>query len=115
MSSNAKILVIEDEEQLLRMLHASLAQAGYAVTTARTGMQALEQMILQDFGVVLLDLGLPDMDGKEVIEQSRAILRAPMIVVSARASEKEKIAALDLGASDYMAKPFDMGELLARA
>lgn len=114
MSSDAKILVVEDEEQLLRMLKSTLIQAGYSVFTAKTGMEAMEQMILHEFGVVLLDLGLPDMDGKEVIDQARAISRAPVLVISARGSEKEKIAALDLGASDYLAKPFDMGELLAR-
>ncbi|HEX5380013.1 MAG TPA: response regulator transcription factor [Phenylobacterium sp.] len=114
MSSDAKILIVEDEEQLLRMLKATLIQAGYEVSTAKTGLEALEQMIRQEFGVVLLDLGLPDMDGKEVITQARAISNAPMLVISARESEKEKIAALDLGANDYLAKPFDMGELLAR-
>jgi len=112
--SDAKILIIEDEEQLLRMLRATLVQAGYAVTTAKTGLEALEQLILQEFGVVLLDLGLPDIDGKDVITQARAVSQAPILVLSARGSEKEKIAALDLGASDFMAKPFDMGELLAR-
>jgi len=114
MSNDAKILVIEDEEQLARMLRSNLIQAGYGVATAKTGMEALEQIILHDFGVVLLDLGLPDMDGKDLIAQLRDVSGAPIIVISARESEKEKIAALDLGASDYVAKPFDMGELLAR-
>jgi len=113
-SSDAKILVVEDEEQLQRMLKSTLIQAGYDVTIARSGLEALQQMIQHDFGVVLLDLGLPDMDGKEVIEQARAISSAPVLVISARDNEREKIAALDLGASDYVAKPFDMGELLAR-
>lgn len=114
MSSDAKILIIEDEEQLARMLRSNLIQAGYGVTAAKSGMEALEQIILHEFGVVLLDLGLPDMDGKDLIAQLRAVSPAPVIVISARESEKEKIAALDLGASDYVAKPFDMGELLAR-
>lgn len=114
MSAEAKILVVEDEEQLSRMLRSTLSQSGYTVTTAKTGMEAMEQMIRQEFGVVLLDLGLPDIDGKEVIDQARSISKAPVIVISARGSEKEKIAALDIGASDYVAKPFDMGELLAR-
>jgi len=114
MSADAKILIVEDEEQLLRMLRSTLLQAGYAVTTAKTGLEAMEQLIRQEFSAVLLDLGLPDMDGKDVIDQARAISRAPVIVISARGSEKEKIAALDLGASDYVAKPFDVGELLAR-
>ena len=114
MSSDAKILIIEDEEQLARMLRSNLIQAGYGVAVAKSGMEALEQIILHEFGVVLLDLGLPDMDGKDLIAQLRAVSPAPVIVISARESEKEKIAALDLGASDYVAKPFDMGELLAR-
>ena len=114
MSSDAKILVVEDEEQLLRMLRSSLIQAGYEVTTARTGLEALEKMVLQEFQVVLLDLGLPDMDGKDVISDARAISQAPFLVISARDSEREKIATLDLGANDYIAKPFDMGELMAR-
>jgi two-component system KDP operon response regulator KdpE len=114
MSSDAKILIVEDEEQLARMLRSNLIQAGYGVTAAKSGMEALEQIILHEFGVVLLDLGLPDMDGKDLISQLRAVSPAPVIVISARESEKEKIAALDLGASDYVAKPFDMGELLAR-
>lgn len=114
MSNDAKILIVEDEEQLARMLRSNLIQAGYGVNTARSGMEALEQMILNEFGVVLLDLGLPDIDGKDLIAQIRAVSGAAIIVISARESEKEKIAALDLGASDYVAKPFDMGELLAR-
>jgi two-component system KDP operon response regulator KdpE len=114
MSNDARILVIEDEEQLARMLRSNLIQAGYGVASAKTGMEALEQIVLHQFGVVLLDLGLPDMDGKDLIAQLRDVCGAPIIVISARESEKEKIATLDLGASDYVAKPFDMGELLAR-
>ncbi|QUD88595.1 response regulator transcription factor [Phenylobacterium montanum] len=109
-----KILIVEDEEQLLRMLQSTLVQAGYEVATAKNGMGALEQLIKGEFGVVLLDLGLPDMDGKEVIQEARAISSAPILVISARASEREKISALDLGANDYVGKPFDTGELLAR-
>jgi two-component system KDP operon response regulator KdpE len=114
MSNDAHILVVEDEEQLARMLRSTLTQAGYKVTTAKTGLEALEQLVRQEFAVILLDLGLPDMDGKDVIAQARTISRAHVLVISARDSGKEKIAALDLGASDYVAKPFDTGELLAR-
>ena len=110
----ASILIVEDEEQLQRMLRSALTQAGYMVVTAKSGLEALEQLVRHEFGVVLLDLGLPDMDGKEVIAQARSISRAPMLVVSARGSEREKIAALDLGANDYVEKPFGVGELLAR-
>ena len=114
MTLEPRILVVEDEEQLSRMLRATLIQAGYAVTLARTGAEGLKAMLQQSFGVILLDLGLPDMDGKDVIGQARSISQTPIVVISARGSEKEKIAALDLGASDYLAKPFDVGELLAR-
>lgn len=114
MSAAAKILIVEDEESLSHMLNCTLVQAGYEVTSARTGIDAMQHMIREEFSVVLLDLGLPDMDGKEVITEARAISRAPFLVISARGSETEKIAALDMGANDYVAKPFDMGELLAR-
>jgi two-component system KDP operon response regulator KdpE len=108
------VLVVDDEVQLLRMLQSALVQAGYEVVTASSALGALEHLIKQDVNLILLDLGLPDGDGKDVITRSRAVSTAPIIVISARHSEKEKIAALDLGASDYLAKPFDMGELLAR-
>lgn len=114
MTTSSKILVVEDEEQLSRMLRSILIQAGYNVTLAKSGLSALEHLVREEFGVVLLDLGLPDVDGKEVITQARAISAAPILVISARESEKEKITALDLGANDYVAKPFDAGELLAR-
>jgi two-component system KDP operon response regulator KdpE len=115
MSTDIKrILIVEDEEQLLRMLQSTLIQSGYEVSTAKTGASALEQLIKNEYAVVLLDLGLPDIDGKQVISEARAITQAAFLVISARASEKEKIAALDLGANDYIAKPFDTGELLAR-
>jgi two-component system KDP operon response regulator KdpE len=108
------VLVVDDEVQLLRMLQSALLQAGYEVLTASSALGALEHLIKRDVNLILLDLGLPDADGKDVITRSRSVSTAPVIVISARHSEKEKIAALDLGASDYLAKPFDMGELLAR-
>jgi len=109
-----QVLIVEDEEQLSRMLRAMLAQEGYSIATANTGLAALEQLVRHEFGVVLLDLGLPDMDGKEVIRHARAITTAPILVISARDSGMEKVMALDLGANDYVAKPFDAAELLAR-
>lgn len=115
MSGGAKILVVEDEEQLSRMLRAMLTSEGYTITTVATGLAALEQLVRFEFNLVLLDLGLPDMDGKEVIREARAITAAPIIVISARDSGLEKVRALDLGANDYVAKPFDAAELLARA
>jgi two-component system KDP operon response regulator KdpE len=108
------ILVVDDEEQLVRMLKFALGQSGYDVVTAVSAEAALDEISARDVSLVLLDLGLPDADGKDVITRSRTVSSAPIIVLSARGSEKEKIAALDLGASDYVAKPFDMGELLAR-
>ncbi len=110
----ARILIIEDEDALLRMLKNALGQAGYEVQGASTAKAAVEQLIMNEFAAILLDLGLPDLDGKDVIPQALAVSNAPILVLSARASETEKILALDLGASDYVSKPFDMGELLAR-
>jgi two-component system KDP operon response regulator KdpE len=114
MSHANKVLIVEDEEQLMRMLQSTLVQSGYEVVAAKSGAEALEQLVKTEFGIILLDLGLPDMDGKEVIAEALAISHAAIIVISARCSEKEKISALDLGADDYLGKPFDTGELLAR-
>jgi two-component system KDP operon response regulator KdpE len=114
MTASSRILVVEDEDQLSRMLRATLQSAGYDVTITQNGLAALEQLVRFEFDVVLLDLGLPDMDGKAVIRQARAITTAPIIVISARDSGAEKVMALDLGANDYVAKPFDASELLAR-
>jgi two-component system KDP operon response regulator KdpE len=114
MNQQTRILIVEDDEQLQRMLQSVLSQSGYSVVGAKSGGGALEQLIKHEIDAILLDLGLPDMDGKEVIRQAHAISNAPVIVISARGSEREKIAALDMGANDYLAKPFDAGELLAR-
>lgn len=114
MNAGSKILIVEDEEQLARMLRAMLLQSGYGVEVARSASGALDLLRRGRFDVILLDLGLPDVDGKEVIPAARALTAAPILVVSARDSEKEKVAALDIGASDYIPKPFDAGELLAR-
>jgi two-component system KDP operon response regulator KdpE len=109
-----RILLVEDEEQLLRVLESTLVAAGYDTTTARTGQAALKALRTEFFDVILLDLGLPDMDGKDLITVARASSRTPILVLSARASEGEKIEALDRGANDYVSKPFAVGELLAR-
>ena len=100
MTADRRILIVEDEEQLLRMLRSTLLYAGYEVCTARTGGEALAQFDAGPVSVILLDLGLPDMDGKDVIAAIRRISEAPIIVISARGSETEKIAALDRGAND---------------
>ncbi len=112
--SGARILVVDDEPQILRFLRPSLTAAGYDVVTAATGSEALKLAASKAPDAILLDLGLPDMDGKVVIAQLRQWSAVPIVVVSARDQEKEKIDALDLGADDYVDKPFGIGELLAR-
>jgi two-component system, OmpR family, KDP operon response regulator KdpE len=112
--SGERILVVDDEPQILRFLRPSLTAAGYDVITAATATEALKLATAKAPDAVLLDLGLPDLDGKEVIQRLRALSEVPIIVVSARDREVEKIAALDLGADDYIDKPFGIGELLAR-
>jgi two-component system KDP operon response regulator KdpE len=112
--TSARVLAVDDEPQILRFLRPSLAAAGYEVVTAATGSEALKACATQAPDVVLLDLGLPDMDGKEVIRRLREWSETPIIVLSARDREAEKIAALDLGANDYVNKPFGIGELMAR-
>lgn len=112
--STERILVVDDEPQILRFLKPSLSAAGYDVLTEATGAGALKAAAMYSPDVILLDLGLPDIDGKDVIRQLRAWSRTPIIVVSARDREAEKIGALDLGADDYVNKPFGIGELLAR-
>ena len=112
--SGAHLLLVDDEAQLVRALTPALAAAGYEVATAGTGGEALTQLAREPSDIVLLDLGLPDMDGKEVIIRIREWSETPIVVLSARDLEEEKIAALDLGADDFVNKPFGVGELLAR-
>jgi two-component system KDP operon response regulator KdpE len=112
--SGQRILIVDDEPQILRFLRPALEASGYVVLHASTGHEALRAIANGAPDLVLLDLGLPDMDGKAVIEQAREFTRAPIVVLSAREREVEKIAALDLGADDYVEKPFAIGELLAR-
>ncbi len=108
------VLVIEDEPQIRRFLRASLDAEGFAVEEAASGEQGLAMAANRKAEVVILDLGLPDLDGVEVIRRLRTWSALPVIVLSARAEEKHKVAALDAGADDYVAKPFGMYELLAR-
>jgi len=108
------ILLVEDDEALRRSLAAALGAAGYVVSTASFGAEALRLTAEDAFDTVLLDLGLPDMDGKEVLRTLRRQSEAPVIILSARGLEAEKIDALDLGADDYVEKPVGVGELLAR-
>lgn len=108
------VLLIDDEAPIVRVLTSSLAAAGYRVSSAGAGAAALAVIAQTAPDVVVLDLGLPDMDGKEIIARLREWCDAPIVVLSARHDETERIAALDEGADDYVTKPFHMGELQAR-
>ena len=108
------VLVVEDEPQMRRFLRASLETHSYRLVECATGAEALAQATERNPDVILLDLGLPDMDGIDVTRRVREWSRVPIIVISARGREQDKIAALDAGADDYLTKPFGMGELLAR-
>jgi two-component system KDP operon response regulator KdpE len=110
----ARILVVDDEPQIQRFLRPALTAAGFEVETAQTVALACRMAATRAPNLIVLDLGLPDGDGKTVIETVRAFSTVPIIVLSARDRDAEKIAALDLGANDYVEKPFSIGELLAR-
>jgi two-component system KDP operon response regulator KdpE len=109
-----RVLVVDDEATLLRALTINLRARGYDVVTATTARDALRAAAARPPDVVILDLGLPDMDGVEVIAGLRGWTAVPIVVLSARDSEREKVAALDAGADDYVVKPFGMDEFLAR-
>lgn len=108
------IVIIEDEAQIRRFLRTSLVSAGYQVAEAETGRQGLIEAATRKPDMLILDLGLPDMDGVEVVKELRVWSSIPVIVLSARSQEGDKISALDAGADDYLVKPFSVGELLAR-
>ncbi len=108
------ILIVEDEKSIVRYLKATLGGGGYRLITAETGKQALMVINSQPPDLVILDLGLPDMDGIEIIEQVRQWSQLPIIILSARDQEKDKVDALDRGADDYLTKPFSTTELMAR-
>jgi len=111
---NALVLVIEDERAIRRFLRASLTDAGYRLNEAASGDEGLKLASNQPPDLVLLDLGLPDLDGQEILSRLREWYTGPIIVLSARDQELQKIKALDQGADDYVTKPFSIGELLAR-
>jgi two-component system KDP operon response regulator KdpE len=113
-TAGAKILIVDDEPQIRRFLRASLTAHGYEVAEAETGGEAVRVLTVQSPDLVVLDLGLPDMDGLEVITRVREWSQVPIVVLSIRADESDKIDALDRGADDYITKPFGMGELMAR-
>ena len=110
-----RVLVVEDEPQLLRAIRITLRAGGYDVRTASTGRRAIAEAAGLRPDIVILDLGLPDLDGVEVIQALRGWSSMPIIVLSGRTSGNQKVAALDAGADDYVTKPFDVAELLARS
>ena len=109
-----RVLVVEDERALLRALAMNLTARGYEVTEADSGTRALTAAASKEHDVILLDLGLPDISGLDVIKGVRAYAATPIVVLSARTATAEKVAALDLGADDFVTKPFSIDELLAR-
>ena len=109
-----RILIVDDEPQIRTLLKNTLGRAGYAVVEAASGKEALNARNIDHPDLILLDLGLPDRDGLELVAKLRGDPGLPVIVVSARDDTEQKVAALDLGAADYVTKPFDTDELLAR-
>lgn len=113
-STRAKILVVDDDDAIRRFLRISLEASGHTVVEARTGEQALAKAATEGPALVVLDLGLPDLDGREVVTRLRDWFEGPILILSVRSSEGEKVAALDAGADDFVVKPFGVQELLAR-
>lgn len=111
---NYKILIVEDDNKIVNFMSMALKAKGYGIITARNGNEGIVTFCTQNPDIILLDLGLPDMDGIQIIKQIREVSEIPIIVVSAREQDRDKIDALDTGANDYVTKPFSMGELLAR-
>ncbi len=109
-----RILVVDDEKSIRRFLSASLSAYGYNIFESATGMDALKESVSTHPDIIILDLGLPDIDGIEVIRKIRKRAKTPIVVLSVKEEASDKIAALDAGADDYLTKPFSTGELLAR-
>ena len=109
-----RVLVVDDEQAIRRFLHVALTSQGYEVFEASSGMEAMNAAANCRPDIIILDLGLPDIDGTDVTKLFRQVTKIPIIVLSVRGSENDKIAALDAGADDYLTKPFGVGELLAR-
>src|SRR5260370_36596161 len=112
--AGSTIILIEDELPIRRFLRASLTGNGYHLVEAETGEQGVRLAAQQPPDLIILDLGLPDMDGQEVLRRLREWLRAPILILSVRDQEQQKVTALDNGADDYLTKPFSTAELLAR-
>lgn len=113
-SHAARVLVIDDEPQIRKFLEISLRSQGYRVSLAATGQEGLDALAVQGPDLVVLDMGLPDRDGLAVLKDLREWSRVPVIVLTVRSGEAEKVAALDAGANDYVTKPFGVQELMAR-
>ena len=114
MARDPTVLVVDDEPPIRRLLRTTLTAAGYRVAEAETAAAGLRSLAIEKPDLVILDLGLPDHSGIELIAEIRKASRVPIVVLSARHDERAKVAALDLGADDYVAKPFGMAELMAR-
>lgn len=114
-NSATSVLIVDDEAQIRRFLRAGLELDGFSVQEAETGADAIRWATLRPPDLVIVDLGLPDMDGSEIVERLRSWSSIPLIVLSVRSNEAEKVRLLELGADDYVVKPFGMAELLARA
>ena len=114
MAHKISVLLVEDEKNICDFISTSLVSHNYRVTEAHSGQEALPLITSQCPDLILLDLGLPDMDGMDIIRQVRTWASIPIIVISARTQEQEKVAALDMGADDYLTKPIGTSELLAR-
>ena len=109
-----KILIIEDDDAIIRLLKIALKTNGYDSIVAKNGVNGISMFLNENPNLVLLDMGLPDIDGMDVLKQIRIESNVPVIIVSARDREVEKVSALDLGANDYVTKPFNIAELMAR-
>lgn len=114
MNELMRILLIEDDRVIAKLISLAIKTNGYQVDTSENGSIALNMISQQNYDLILLDLGLPDMDGIEIIEFVRQSSKVPIIVISARERESDKVLALDTGANDYVTKPFNVGEVLAR-
>ena len=114
MTTNQRVLVVDDESSIRRYLRAALGAQGLTVYESATGLEAINAVLSHRPDIIILDLGLPDIDGIEVTRRLREWSQTPIIVLSVREAEQDKIAALDAGADDYLTKPFGTGELLAR-
>ena len=114
MITETSILIIEDDLKIINFMSMALRAKGYKIITANKGNDGILSFCTDSPDIIILDLGLPDMDGNEIIKEIRKVSQIPILVVSAREFDNDKILALDLGANDYVTKPFSMGELLAR-